>query len=149
MTASEPLLVVREADVTDAEAIADLALELSYQIDASDVRHRLAGLATGHVVIVATTSERVIGWLHGFQSASLLHGDRVEVAGLTIASDQQGRGVGTALVARLEQWAIGRGVAAVRVLSGSERSAAHRFYLARGYLNLKSEQVFIKSLRIE
>ncbi|MFF5225311.1 GNAT family N-acetyltransferase [Dactylosporangium sp. NPDC000521] len=149
MAASEPLLVVREAGVTDAEAIADLALELSYQIDASDVRHGQAGLATGHVVFVATTSERVIGWLHGFQSTSLLHGDRVEVAGLTIASDHQGHGVGTALVARLEQWAVGRGVAAVRVLSGSERSAAHRFYLARGYRNLKSEQVFIKSLRIE
>lgn len=147
MAVSEPLLV-READVTDAEAIADLALELSYQIDASDVRRRLARLATGHVVFVATTSERVVGWLHGFQSLSLLHGDRVEIAGLTIVSDQQGRGVGTALVARLEQWAIGHGIAAVRVLSGSERSAAHRFYLARGYRNLKSEQVFVKSLRI-
>lgn len=95
---------------------------------------------------MATDRGRAVGWLHAFHGLSLLHGERVDIAGLAVAGDHQGRGVGTALITRLERWAVARGVATIRLLSGSERTAAHRFYRHRGYRHLKTEQAFTKSL---
>jgi GNAT superfamily N-acetyltransferase len=143
-----PAFSVREAAAADASTIADLAVELGYHVDAEDVHHRLAALPAAHVVLVATTPERVVGWLHAFHSQSVLHGDRVEIAGLAVAADHQGQGVGTVLIAHLERWTRHLGIQAIRVLSGSERIAAHRFYGSRGYRQLKTEQVFTKSLQL-
>jgi GNAT superfamily N-acetyltransferase len=80
------------------------------------------------------------------RSRTLLHGERVEIAGLAVVGDHQGQGVGTALITQLERWAVGRGVHTIRLLSGSERAAAHQFYRHRGYQHLKTEQAFTKSL---
>jgi GNAT superfamily N-acetyltransferase len=141
-----PSFPVREATAADALRIADLATELGYQVGVEDVRQRLAALPAGHVVFVATARERVVGWLHALHGHSVLHGERVEIAGLAVAADHQGAGVGTVLVTYLERWTLGRGVRAVRVLSGSERSVAHRFYRNRGYRQLKTEEAFTKTL---
>jgi GNAT superfamily N-acetyltransferase len=143
-----PTFSVREAAAADAPMIAELAVELGYHVDPEDVHHRLAALPATHVVLVATTPERVMGWLHAFHSQSVLHGDRVEIAGLAVAAGHQGQGVGSVLIAHLEQWACRLGIPAIRVLSGSERTAAHRFYGSRGYRQLKTEQVFTKSLQL-
>ena len=139
-----PDFSVREATAADAPWIADLALELGYHVDVEDVHHRLAALPATHLVLVAGASDRVVGWLHAFHSQSLLHGDRMEIAGLAVADDYQGQGVGTMLITHLERWTHRRDIQAIRVLSGSERIAAHQFYRSRGYRQLKTEHVFTK-----
>jgi GNAT superfamily N-acetyltransferase len=141
-----PAITVRQASAADAPTIADLAAELGYRVGVDAVRQRLAALPTSHVVLVATNPGRVVGWLHAFHGLSVLHGERVEIAGLAVAGDHQGQGVGTALITRLERWALDRGVPTIWLLSGSERAAAHRFYRRRGYRHLKTEQAFTKSL---
>ncbi|MGS2619092.1 GNAT family N-acetyltransferase [Micromonospora sp. LZ34] len=137
---------VRRAAAGDASEIARLSGELGYRVEAEDVGRRLAGLSAGHVVLVAADAERVLGWLHACRTTSVLHGDRMEIAGLVVAADQHGRGVGSALVAAAERWALQQGVHTVRVLSGSERLAAHGFYRGRGYREVKTEQAFMKAL---
>ena len=139
-------IAVRQATAADAPAIADLAVELGYQVGADDVRQRLTALPTTHIVLVATDREQVVGWLHAFHGLSVLHGERVEIAGLAVAGDHQGQGVGTVLLSQLERWAPARGVPTIRLLSGSERTAAHQFYRQRGYRHLESEQAFTRSL---
>jgi GNAT superfamily N-acetyltransferase len=147
VTAGEEVsLSVRRAVAADAPAVAKLAAGLGYRVQADDVRRRLAALPESHVVFVASDEERVVGWLHGLHGHSVLHGDRVEIAGLVVSAGSQGRGVGTLLVTHLEQWALQRDVHTVRVLSGSERHGAHRFYHARGYRQLKTEVAFTKAL---
>jgi GNAT superfamily N-acetyltransferase len=120
--------------------------ELGYQIDVDDVRRRLTALPTAHVVFAATHRNRVVGWLHAFHSHSLLVGDRVEIAGVAVATDWQSQGVGTALITRVERWSIARGVRAIYLRSGSERRAAHQFYRRRGYKQVKTQQAFTKAL---
>jgi GNAT superfamily N-acetyltransferase len=141
-----PAIAVRPATAADAATIADLAAELGYHVGVDDVRHRLAALPTTHVVLVATKGGRVVGWLHAFHALSVLHGERVEIAGLAVAGDHQGQGVGTVLITQAERWALDRGVPTIRLLSGSERAAAHEFYRRRGYRHVKTEQAFTKSL---
>jgi GNAT superfamily N-acetyltransferase len=141
-----PAFAVRQATAADAPAIADLAAELGYHVGVDAVRQRLAALPATHIVLVATNREHVVGWLHAFHGLSVLHGDRVEIAGLAVAGDHQGQGVGTVLITQLERWALDRGVPTIRLLSGSERTAAHQFYRHRGYRHLKTEQAFTKSL---
>jgi GNAT superfamily N-acetyltransferase len=126
--------------------ISHIAEALGYRIDAEDVRKRLAALPATHVVFVAFDKARPVGWLHAYASHSILHGERVEIAGLAVAADRQGHGIGTALITRLEEWTRGRGIGAIRVLSGAERDAAHTFYRNRGYRQVKIEKVFAKSL---
>jgi GNAT superfamily N-acetyltransferase len=141
-----PAFPVRQAAAADALTIADLAAELGYHVGVDDIRQRLAALPPTHIVLVATNRERVVGWLHAFHGLSVLHGERVEIAGLAVAGDHQGQGVGTALITQLERWTLDRGVPTIRLLSGSERAAAHQFYRHRGYRHLKTEQAFTKSL---
>jgi GNAT superfamily N-acetyltransferase len=141
-----PAIAVRQATAADAATIAGLAVELGYHVGVDDVRQRLAALPPTHIVLVAINRERVVGWLHAFHGLSVLHGERVEIAGLAVAGDHQGQGVGTVLVTQLERWAVARGVPTIRLLSGSERTAAHQFYRHRGYRQLKTEQAFTKSL---
>jgi GNAT superfamily N-acetyltransferase len=141
-----PAIAVRQATAADAPTIADLAAELGHHVDVDDVRQRLAALPPPHIVLVATNRGRVVGWLHAFHGLSVLHGERVEIAGLAVAGDHQGHGAGTALITQLERWTVARGVPTIRLLSGSERTAAHRFYRHRGYRHLKTEQAFTKSL---
>lgn len=139
-------VAVRRARPEDGPVIARLAGELGYQVEGEDVRRRVAGLPPGHVVLVATDPDRMLGCLHACRTTSVLHGDRMEIAGLAVAADQHGRGVGSALVAAAERWALQQGVHTVRVLSGSERLAAHGFYRGRGYREVKTEQAFTKTL---
>jgi N-acetylglutamate synthase-like GNAT family acetyltransferase len=97
-----PAFPVRQATSADAPTIAELAAELGYHVGVDDVRQRLAALPATHIVLVATDQQRVVGWLHAFHGHSVLHGDRVEIAGLAVAGNRQGQGVGTALITHLE-----------------------------------------------
>jgi GNAT superfamily N-acetyltransferase len=141
-----PAIAVRQATAADAPRIADLAAELGYHVGGHDIRQRLAVLPTTHIVLVATNQDHVVGWLHASHDLSVLHGERVDIAGLAVAGDHQGQGVGTVLITQLERWARDRGAATIRLLSGSERTAAHEFYRHRGYRYVKTEQAFTKSL---
>lgn len=137
---------VRSAGPEDAPAVAGLVRELGYPADTGEIGRRLATLPPGHVVLVSVEGERVTGWLHARHGTSLVHGDRLEMVGLIVAADRRGSGEGGALVAAAEEWARGRGLSAVQVLSGSERHAAHAFYRRRGFREVKTEQVFVKTL---
>jgi GNAT superfamily N-acetyltransferase len=59
---------------------------------------------------------------------------------------QRRLGVGLALMNRAEVWARDRGCSMVRLTSSSMRNAAHRFYEALGYTNIKTQFSFIKPL---
>jgi N-acetylglutamate synthase-like GNAT family acetyltransferase len=141
-----PGFTVRTADAGDGAAIAALVGEMGYQVDADDVRRRLASLTGEHAVLVATRGDEVVGWVHGVHARSLIAGDRVEIAGLAVAPDWAGRGAGTALLAAVERWAVEHHLSTAYLRSRSDRSAAHQFYRHRGYRELKTQYAFGKEL---
>lgn len=128
--------VIREASVTDADALSVLVGQLGYPADAQELPGRLEAL-TGQanaVALVAELERGVVGLvtLHLIRS---IHA-RQPVAWLTslvVDEAARGRGVGGALVRRAEEWARERGAARIAVTSALHRTVAHEFYERLGY----------------
>jgi GNAT superfamily N-acetyltransferase len=137
---------IRPAGLNDVEALRTLIGEMGYQPSSAEVRRRLRALPEGHVVYVAESQAEGIGWIHVVIGHSLIVGPRAEIAGLAVAPRVQGMGVGSALLAAAETWAVQHGAPTIYLRSGMERKEAHGFYLSRGYQAVKTQLALTKSL---
>jgi GNAT superfamily N-acetyltransferase len=130
-------LRIRQAAPPDAAALSRLLGQLGYPTDAADIPDRIDRLHVrpGTTVLVAEDETgEVLGvvTVHLFQS---LHaGEPVAcLTTLVVEETARGRGVGSALVVRAEEWAINHGARRMSLTSALHREAAHDFYKARDY----------------
>jgi len=86
------------------------------------------------------------GWLQAHSSVALESGFRIEIVGLVVAENMRRQGVGRMMVKFVEAWAVSLGAGAVVVRSNVKRGAAHDFYPAIGYPNVKTQAVYRKTL---
>src|SRR5262245_58006904 len=109
---------------------------------------QLAALAGqgDHALLVAASAGRLDGWIQVSFSRIFESPATAEIAGLVVDEDRRGAGIGPQLVSAAEDWARGRGCAAIRVRSNVVRERAHRFYEREGYGRIKVQQVFEKPL---
>jgi GNAT superfamily N-acetyltransferase len=139
-------LRIRPARPDDVETLRALIATMGYQVGAEELRARLEGLPDGHAVYLAESGSEGLGWGHVQISHSLIAGPRAELAGLAVSARAQGLGVGSALLSAVEEWAARRGVRKMYLRSGTERTEAHSFYLARGYERVKTQLALTKTL---
>jgi GNAT superfamily N-acetyltransferase len=139
-------LSIRPAGPDDVETLRALIATMGYQVSSQDLQTRLQVLPEGHAVYVAESGSNGIGWIHVVISHSLISGPRAELAGLAVAPQAQGLGVGSALLSVAEQWAAQREVPTIYLRSGAERTEAHAFYLTRGYEAVKTQLALTKSI---
>lgn len=138
---------IRPAGPDDVETLRILVGEMGYDVTSEDLGTRLAAFPEADVVFIAESeSGEGVGWIHGLVSHSLIVGPRVEIAGLSVAAQAQGQGVGTGLLQALEEWTARRGVRKVYLRSGAERTDAHAFYVSRGYQAVKTQLALSKSV---
>jgi hypothetical protein len=71
-------LIIRPVRLDDAERVAELSGTLGYPVDAETMRERLARFLAldAHLIVVAESAGRVVGWTHGAEQ-ELLEMDRV------------------------------------------------------------------------
>lgn len=131
---SNNLIQHRPYQERDAADLAALLADLGYPAEKEAVKTRMAGLTADHHTIVAESDGRIAGFI------GLLKVQAYEtpvplgyILALSIATDQQRRGIGKALVAAAEEYFRAQGVTDIRVSSGLHREEAHRFYEALGY----------------
>lgn len=139
-------LSIRPAGPDDVETLRALIATMGYQVNSQDLHTRLQVLPEGHAVYVAESGSNGIGWIHVVISHSLISGPRAELAGLAVAPQAQGLGVGSALLSVAEKWAAQREVRTIYLRSGAERKEAHAFYLTRGYEAVKTQLALTKSI---
>ena len=146
MTKNE--VVVRKAKATDAAEVAELSGILGYPVDRAAMQRRLERLAERdeHVVFVAETGGKIVGWIEGAEHEFLVAGHIGEICGLVVAEGQRTSGVGRRLVQAVEQWARGRGLEQVSVRSNVARAESHPFYEKVGYTRIKTQHAYRKSL---
>jgi GNAT superfamily N-acetyltransferase len=143
-------LKIRPAASGDAATLGRLLKQLGYPTNAEQIPQRLAKLDArpGTAVLVAETERGdVVGvvTIHVFPA---LHTDD-PVAWLTavvVDETARGQGVGSALVARAEEWAAEQGALRIQLTSALHRDAAHEFYKARDYehTGIRLTKAFVK-----
>jgi GNAT superfamily N-acetyltransferase len=138
---------VRKARASDAPRIAVLAGELGYPSTTKEIKARLGKLKPPrHAVLVAETSDGVVGWLHVTHSHLLEVPVRAEVNGLVVGGTARGQGAGKRLLEAAERWARRKGCSCISVRSNVIRERAHRFYEREGYDHYKTQKAFRKAL---
>jgi GNAT superfamily N-acetyltransferase len=129
-------LAIRHAAPEDAPGLANLLTQLGYPTDAAPIPERLARLRSraGTAVLVAEHEGRPVGVvtvhlldsIHTAEPAAWL-------TAVVVDEDVRGKGVGSALVKRADEWAIQHGARSIALTSALRRKEAHEFYLGRGY----------------
>jgi len=142
-------MVIRPSLPQDAEAIALLSSQLGYPVSASQVAALQVSLLRhpDHLVLVAEDEEgKVRGWVHVFISRRVFVLPFAELGGIVVEQAQRRSGIGSAMLARAEQWASEAGCSIFRIRSNTRRLDADRFYRAAGYELSKTQSVFEKTL---
>ncbi len=140
--------VIRPARLKDSGCLADLCTQLGYPSTRQEVALRLRAVLAhlDHAVYVAEADERPLGWVHVHISPGLEIDQMAEIGGLVVNDTARGRGIGKALMARAEAWALQHGCIQVWLRSNIIRKEAHRFYETIGYENIKTSFTFRKRL---
>jgi GNAT superfamily N-acetyltransferase len=140
---------IRPLRQEDAAQLAPLCEQLGYPATPEQVERRLAlALRTSrHGLLGAVADdESLLGWIHVDASELLVWDPYAEICSLVVDARVRSQGIGRALVAAAESWALAQGFTIVRVRSNVIRLAAHRFYEQLGYERVKTQHTFAKSL---
>ena len=142
---------IRAARRDDAPALAILATELGYAVDAGRIARRLAGLLAGRddVVFVAVADDAgIVGFVHAAEKRVLVSEPFAELEGLIVTTGARRHGAAAGLIAAVERWTLERGVTELRVRARLERDVADLFYRRQGFELEKQQRVFAKRLRV-
>ncbi|HTY41518.1 MAG TPA: GNAT family N-acetyltransferase [Thermoanaerobaculia bacterium] len=139
---------IRRAAPEDCPRLAVLSTELGYPMTSEEAVRRLAELAghPDHAILVAVLDGRVEGWIQVSLPRIFETPKTAEIAGLVVDPDVRGRGLGSALVGAVLDWAAAEGCRAVRVRSNVIRERAHAFYRREGFREIKTQKVLEKTL---
>jgi GNAT superfamily N-acetyltransferase len=137
-------LLLREAITADAEDIARLSNQLGYPIPADATLLNLKTISENknELVSVAVHEEKIVGWIHVFQTLRLESGPFCEIGGLVVDDQYRRMGIGKMLVEHIKPWCINKGTPALRVRSNVKRKEAHEFYFQLGFGENKQQKVF-------
>ena len=140
-------LVVRTLRSSDLEPVSALLGELGYPASAREVAQRLARVErdAASCVLVAELEGRVVG-MAAFHVIPHIELDRptARLTSLVVAEEARRKGVGRALVDRVEAEARAAGCGRVELMTGDQRTDAHAFYDALGFAD--ASRRFVKEL---
>jgi GNAT superfamily N-acetyltransferase len=142
--------VLRPARIGDSTEIARLAGELGYRVETAAMAarlHEILVLPQHRVTVAQDERGGLLGWIAVERRLTLESGERIEITGLVVDALARGTGIGRALVADAEQWALVQGFEAIGVRSNVAREGSHPFYESLGYARVKTQHAYRKRLR--
>ena len=129
-------LTIRDAQPSDAAALAGLMGELGYPTSEADMRLRLEQVATDerYRAFVAAQETQVCGVIGTFACHSFEHNDLGgRILALVVTRESRRSGVARRLIAAAEKDFAQRKITRVAVDTRFERKDAHAFYESLGY----------------
>lgn len=131
--------IIRRAEFTDADILADLITQLGYPTCADKVIMRLRELLTrseDHLAAVGDWRGNVVGVICAARSFHIEYDESYgRITALSVDENYRGRGIGSVLLTYAESWLRSRGAVICIVNSHMRRHDAHRFYQREGYLH--------------
>ncbi len=142
-------ITIRKCTLSDAESIYMLNRdEMGYEYDIDLTAQKLAVLLQSDkdMILVAEADGIVVGYVHANDYDLLYSPHMKNIMGIAVSSEYRHRGIGRALLLKIEEWAAETGSKGVRLVSGAERKDAHNFYKSCGYTQNKEQLNFRKML---
>ena len=139
---------IKTISLQDAENIRKLSGQLGYSISLEDTQANIKQILAleSHTALVAISNDKIVGWIHAFETRTIESLPFIELAGLVIDENARGKGIGKILVEKIKQWCMKRNISSLRVRSNVIRKDAHKFYLNLGFSEIKEQKVFQMSL---
>lgn len=136
--------IIREAHRGDMDALTELlgllfALETDFAAGAQDAARQRDGLelmllGTQRLVLVAEDKGSVVGMATAQLVVSTAEGGpALLVEDVVVRPESRGRGIGRALLARIEAWGVGLGATRLQLLADRDNAPAFAFYRACGF----------------
>lgn len=144
--------MIRNIKIEDAEAIQTICnISLGYSVSIETVMRQIQKLSEDvnhHCIYVYEDKEfqTVVGFVHAEVYESLYSYAGLNILGLAVLPEFQGKGIGKELMNHLELKAKDDSVTFVRLNSADYRVEAHKFYESIGYVCDKTQRRFIKRL---
>lgn len=130
-------LRIRQAAPEDAAALGLLLGQLGYPTNAAEIPKRLDNVYArpGSTVLVAENRKGDVVGVVTVLLLETLHTNEPAawLTAVVVEETSRGQGVGSALVARAEEWAAEHGALRISLTSALHRESAHAFYKARDY----------------
>lgn len=139
----------RQAIDKDSVRIAELCIQLGYQMNEIDVLEQLQKIFANEdtSVIVAEIDNLVTGWIQVSIRSAIESGEIAEINGLIVDEKFRGNRIGKSLVLKSEEWARNKGLKEIRVRTNITRKETHLFYQGIGFEEKKEQTVFQKKLK--
>ncbi|PZO96150.1 MAG: GNAT family N-acetyltransferase [Streptococcus pyogenes] len=149
--------MIRLAQVADAPQLQRICEQaLGYPASLELVEQQLLKLLQDrdhHMIFVATKgcdgTGQVLGFVHAQRYETFYAESGVNILALAVLPTHHHLGIGRALMAKIEHLASQKGLAFVRLNSGSQRKQAHHFYQRLGYRSDKLQKRFLKELPMD
>ena len=144
--------MIRNIKIEDAEAIQRICnISLGYSVSVEIVMRQIQKLSedVNHHYIYVYEDEKlqkVVGFVHAEVYESLYSYTGLNILGLAVLPEFQGKGIGRELMHHLELKAKDDFVLFIRLNSADYRVEAHKFYENIGYVCDKTQKRFIKRL---
>ena len=140
----------REINTADSQEVAEICnAALGYDVDVENVKKQIAKLTNDknqHIIIgyEDENTGKIIGFVHAQMYESFYSDLGLNILGLAVNPDFQGRGIGRKLMNELENYAVDYNISFIRLNSAMKREEAHKFYEHIGYTCDKVQKRFIK-----
>ena len=144
--------MIRKIKIEDAESVQRLCnISLGYSVSVEIVMRQIQKLSEDvnhHYIYVYEDEElqTVVGFVHAEVYESLYSYAGLNILGLAVLPEFQGKGIGKELMHYLEVNAKNDSVSFVRLNSADYRVESHKFYESIGYVCDKTQKRFMKRL---
>ena len=139
---------VRAAVKQDCSGITHLTNQLGYPSTEKKICEimELVLSHNDHQVYIAEIEKTIVGYIHLIRSMRIGSNPFIEIAAFIIDESSRNIGVGSSLINESEKWANSMGLEDIRIRSNIIRQEAHIFFQNRGFLNIKTQEVFTKKI---
>ena len=140
----------RDINIADTLEVAEICkVVLGYDVDVENVKEQIEKLTNDkkqHIIIgyEDENTRKIIGFVHAQMYESFYSDLGLNILGLAVNPDFQGRGIGKKLMNKLEEYAVDNNISFIRLNSAMIREEAHKFYEHIGYTCDKVQKKFIK-----
>lgn len=137
---------IRTVSYDDCEQMTELTRDLGYPSSSEKMCEILDRVINhpDHFIFVADVDDKIYGYIH--MVASILNESDVilDIAALLVSEKYRGHGVGAAFIQEAEKLSGQKNARLLRIRSNLIRPDAYAFFEHRGFVNLKSQEIFIR-----